>query len=169
LSTDAQRESIINEIDLQLASTVAEEAAQKQRALEEAQKLVGAFPSLSGSPAPESSISPSPSHFPQTHKVMSFKQNNKVVVSAYTPALPAFTPDELEDEPDRILPPPSEPLFSRILPTGNHPWENLIKGASTYIPREHRLDHDNHPQSHGKRNKGSKREIDTEREFQERK
>jgi len=95
---------------------------------------------------------------------MSFKQNNKVVVSAYTLALPAFTPDELEDEPHRIPPPPSPTC---ILPTRNRPWENVIKGASTYIPREHRLDHDNHPQSHGKRNKGSKRESDTEQRYQD--
>jgi len=113
--TDAQRESVIKQIDLDLASTVTQEAEQKQRALEEAKKLVGAFPSLSGSPAPESSISP-----------------------AATPVLPTSNSDKLEDEPDRIPPPPSDPLFSRILPTRDRPWENLVKGASTYI-RKHSL------------------------------
>jgi hypothetical protein len=159
--TDAQRESIVNQIDLQLASTITQEAVQKQHALEEARKLVGAFPSLSGSPAPESSISP----ILQTHKVMSFKQNNKVVVSSYTPVLPTSNTDELEDEPDHIPPPPSDPLFSRILPTRDRPWENLMKGASTYIPK-HRLDNDGNihqSQSHKKQNKGKKKEDDTER------
>jgi hypothetical protein len=156
LMTDAQRESIISQIHRQLASTLAQEAEQKQRALEEAEKLVGAFPSLSGSPAPESSTSIPTAQ--QTHKVMSFKQNKRVVVSSYTPTLPTPTPDtdEPEDEPDRIPPPPSEPLFSCISPTHERPWKNLIKGASTYIPK-HRLDDDTRPsQSHGKRNKGKK-------------
>ena len=156
--TDSQRESIINQIDLQLASVIAQEAEQKQRALEEAKKLVGAFPSLSGSPAPESSI-PSLTA-PQTHKVMSVKQNNKVVVSSYTPALPVSNTDEPEDEIDRVPHPPSEPLFSRTLLTCDRPWENLIKGASTYIPK-HRLDDDPHQsQSYRKRNKGKRKEHD---------
>ena len=160
--TDAQRESVVNQIDLQLASTITQEAEQKQHALEEAKKLVGAFPSLSGSPAPASSISPAAL---QTHKVMSFKQNNKVVVSSYTPVIStSSTADELEDEPDRIPPPPSDPLFSRILPTHDRPWENLMKGASTYIPK-HSMDDDgnttHHSKSHRKRNKGKKKEDDT--------
>ena len=155
--TDGQRESIINQIDRQLASTLAQEAEQRQRALEETETLVGAFPSLSGSPALESSISL------QSHKVLSFKQNNKVVVSSYTPALPTPKTDELEDEPDRIPPPPSEPVFSCISPTHERPWKNLIKGASTYIPKQ-RLDDDTRPsQSHGKRTKGKRKENDTER------
>ena len=166
LMTDAQRESIIKQIDLQLASTITQEADQKQQALEEAKRLVGAFPSLSGSPTPQSLISPAT---PQTHKVMSFKQNNKVVVSSYTPALPTSNTDELEDEPDRIPPPPSEPLFSRIPPTRDRPWENLLKGSSTYI-RKHGLDDDGNThqsQSNRKRNKGKKKEDDTEGRYQD--
>jgi len=165
--TDGQRESIINQIDLQLASTIAQETEQKQRTLEEARKVINTFPSLSGSPAPEPLISPAT---PQTHKVMSLKQNNKVVVSSYTAALPASKTDELEeDEPDRIPPPPPEPLFSRILPTRDRPWENLIKGGSTYIPK-HRLDDDDRThqsRSHGKRNKGKRK--DAEQEVQDKK
>ena len=163
---EAQRESIIKQIDLQLATTITQEEEQKQHALEEAKKLVGAFPSLSGSPAPASSISPPAL---QTHKVMSFKQNNKVVVSSYTPVLPTSNSDELEDEPDRIPPPPSDPLYSRTLPTRDRPWENLVKGASTYI-RKHSLDDDGNihqSQSHRKRNKGKKKEDETERRYQD--
>ena len=164
--TDAQRESIINQIDLQLASTITQEAEQKQQALEEAKKLVGAFPHLSGSPAPATSISPAA---PQTHKVMSLKQNNKVVVSSYTPVLLTSNSNErqVEEEPDRVPPPPSDPLFSRTLPTPDRPWENLVKGASTYI-RKHGLDDDGNThqsQSHRKRNKGKKKEDDTERRY----
>ena len=164
--TDAQQETIVNQIDLQLASTISQEAEQKQHALEEAKKLVGAFPSLSGSPAPQPSKSPAAL---QTHKVMSLKQNNKVVVSSYTPVLPTSNSDELEDEPNRIPPPPSDPLFSRILPTRDRPWENLMKGASTYIPK-HRLDDDGNThqsQSHRKRNKGKKKEDNTEQSYQD--
>jgi hypothetical protein len=74
--TDAQRESIINQIDLQLSSTMTQEAEQKQNALEEAKKLVGAFPSLSGSPAPESSISPASQHqYYQNQTLMNLKMN----------------------------------------------------------------------------------------------
>ena len=158
--TDAQRESIIKQIDLDLESTITQEAEQKQRALEEAKKLVGAFPSLSGSPAPEPPISPATL---QTHKVMSLKQNKKVVVSSYTPVLPTSKSDEVEDEPDRIPPPPSEPLFSRILPTRDRPWENLVKGASTYIPKHDLVDDGNthQSQSHRKRNKGKMKENDS--------
>ena len=158
--TDAQRESIVNQIDLQLASTITQEAEQKQQALEEAKKLVGAFPSLSGSSAQEPSISPAALH---THKVMSLKQNNKVVVSSYTPVLPTSNTDELEDEPDRIPPPPSDPLFSRILPTRDRPWENLMKGAATYIPKPGLVDDGNthQSQSHKKRDKGKMKEDDT--------
>jgi len=158
LLTDAQRESIINQIDLQLASTIAQEVEQKQRALEEARKVIGAFPSLPGLPVPESSISPPAAR--QTHKVMSFKQNNKVVVSSYTAALPASKTDDLEDEPDRIPPPPPEPLCAPVLPTRDRPWENLMKGVSTYVPK-YRLDNDGstrQSRSHGKRNKGKKNE-----------
>ena len=165
--TDTQRESIINQIELQLASTVAQEAEQKQRALEETRKAIGAFPSLSGSPAPDGST-PSFSA-PRTHKVISVKQNNKVVVSSYTPVLPASKADELEDEPDRIPSPPSEPLFSHVLPTPDRPWENLIKGASTYIPK-HSLGDDgssHQAQSRRKRNKGKKKEDCEEREHQD--
>ena len=164
--TVAERESILNQIDLQLASTITQEAEQKQHALEEAKKLVGAFPSLSSSPAPESSKSPA---VLQTHKVLSFKQNNKVVVSSYTPVLPTSNTDQIEDEPDRIPPPPPEPLFSRILPTSDRPWENLMKGASTYVPK-HRLDDDGNThqsQSHRKRNKGKKKEDNTGRRYQD--
>lgn len=166
MTTDAQRESVIKQMELHLETTIIQEAEQKQRALEEEKKLVGAFPSLSGSPAPGTSISPAPL---QTHKVMSFKQNNKVVVSSYTPVLPAPNSDELEDEPDRIPAPPSEPLFSRTLPTRDRPWENLVKGASTYI-RKHSLDDDGNihqSQSHRKRNKGKKKEDETERRYQD--
>jgi len=163
LLTDvSHRESIIHQIDLQLASVIAQEAEQKERALEEARKVVGAFPSLSGgSPAPEIP----PPAAPQTHKVLSLKQNNRVVVSSYAPTLPAPKSDQLEDEPDRILPPPSEPLFSRALPTRDRPWENLLKGASTYIPK-HRLDDDRNTHqslSHLKRNKGKRGENNAER------
>ncbi|KAF8812891.1 hypothetical protein BYT27DRAFT_7158930 [Phlegmacium glaucopus] len=157
LTTDTQRESIINQIDLQLASTVAQEVEQRQRAIEEARKVIGAFPSLSGLPVPESSISPAAQ---QTHKVLSFKQNNKVVISSYKPASPASKTDELEDEPDRVPPPPAEPLCSRVKSTRDRPWENLMKGVSTYIPR-YRLDSDastHQPRSHRKRQKGKKNE-----------
>lgn len=164
--TDAQRESIVNQIDLQLATTITQEAEQKQHALEEAKKLVGAFPSLSSASAPESSIAPATV---QTHKVMSLKQNNKVMVSSYTPVLPTSKSDELEEEPDRIPPPPPDPLFSRILPTHVRPWENLMKGASTYIPKQHLVDDENTPQtqSHRKRNKGKKKGDGTERRNQD--
>jgi len=102
---------------------------------------------------------------------MSFKQNNKVVVSSYTPltVLPTSNSDDLEEEPDRVPPPPSDPLFSRILPTPDRPWENLVKGASTYI-RKHGLDDDgstHQPQSHRKRNKAKKKEDDAERRYQD--
>lgn len=162
LMTDAERESVIHQIDSQLASTVVQEVEEKQRALEEARKAVGAFPSLSRSSTPESSISQPAAR--QTHKVMSLKQNNKVVVSSYTAVLPVSKTDKPEDEPDRIPPPPPEPLFSRVQPSPDRPWENLIKGASNYIPK-HRLDDDGNAhqsRSHGKRNKGKKKDNHAE-------
>ena len=158
LMTDVEQESIINQIDSQLASTIAQEVEQKERALEEARKVVGSFPTLSGSLAPESSIPP-PAAVRQSHKVMSLKQNNKVMVS-YTAALPTSKADEPSDEPDRVPPPPPEPLYSRVLPSHDRPWENLIKGGSTYIPKN-RLDNDGNAQqsrSHGTRSKGKRKE-----------
>ena len=169
--TAAQRESTLHQLDLQLRSTIAQE---KERALEEARKAITAFPSLSGQPpARESSLSPPavvPAH---THKVMSLKQNNKVVVSSFTPALvppPETDGLEEEDEPNRIPPPPSEPLFSRVLPNQDRPWENLIKGASTYIPK-HRLDDDDgnlhQSRSHRKRNKEKAKGKEKEQHVEE--
>ncbi|KAF8958672.1 hypothetical protein BDZ97DRAFT_1588318, partial [Flammula alnicola] len=132
-------ESLISQLDTQLASTIAKEIADKERALEEAQRAAGAFPQLLGSPSqslarPQATIPP-PSR--QTHKVMSLTSSKRVLVSSYTTtpvsSRPVSRNEEAEEkEPRRIPPPPSEPTHADRRPSSHRLWENLIQVAVTY-------------------------------------
>ncbi|KAF8160028.1 hypothetical protein B0H34DRAFT_705881 [Crassisporium funariophilum] len=177
LMTGTLKESLINQLDSQLASTITKELEDKERAIEEARKAVGAFPSLSGSSSPSllSSPSPHPAVTPpsrQTHKVMSLTQNKKVVVSSYTStpvsSRPVSRNEDIAEEPIRVPPPPPAPKHAHDRPTRERPWENLIKGGVTYVPRQ-RLDDDGEtpkPQS-SRRKRGNNKDKGKENDGRE--
>ncbi|KIK58121.1 hypothetical protein GYMLUDRAFT_45672 [Collybiopsis luxurians FD-317 M1] len=134
------RESLISRLEIQLDEIIAKEVAERERAIEEAKRQAGAFPTLSGATPPLSMQKPSAPQ-PQTHKVISLGSNSKskskskkVTISSYTttpvtsrPASRSETEDEEEERGVvRIPPPPAEVNFAH---SGNvdpaRPWANL--------------------------------------------
>jgi len=145
------RETLVIQLEAQLASTIAKEIEEKDRAIALAQREAGAFPQLKGASQPSPYLnSPSPTPAPaapsarQTHKVMSLtgsgSRNKRVVVSSYTTtpvtSRPASrTGDELhEEEPTRVPPPPPTPAHAGRQPTPSRPYENLVGWAVSYVP-----------------------------------
>ncbi|KAF9480383.1 hypothetical protein BDN70DRAFT_920562 [Pholiota conissans] len=170
MMTPASRESLIAQLDAELASTIAKEIAERERAVEEAQRAVGAFPSLMPSSSP-SLAQPHPQAPPpakQTHKVMSLtgSNNRRVLVSSYTTtpvqSRPVSRGEDAEEEPNRVPPPPAKPPCAPRAPSSKRPWENLIDGPVSYQPPA-RLDDDSAKPSRrrrkpkGKENDGADR------------
>jgi len=164
LMTGTVRQSLISQLEMQLASTIAEELESKEKAIQDAQKAAGAFPTLSGSAL--SLSSPSPVHAAsvpppskQTHKVLSLTSNKRVVISSYTStpvhSRPVSRNEDVEEEPIRVPRPPPEPTHADRQPKPDRPWENLIHGGVTYRPRL-RLDDDTTPKSQPRRRRGNK-------------
>ncbi|KAF5328193.1 hypothetical protein D9619_013384 [Psilocybe cf. subviscida] len=148
LSAPTVRDSLIDQIDTQLAETIAKEIAERERAIEEAHRAAGAFPTLSnappggqsGFPPPPSAAHIAPQPVRQTHKVMSLTggSNRKVMVSSYTStpvtSRPASRAETVEPEPERVPPPHAEPLHAPGQPESRRPWENLLGESITYVP-----------------------------------
>ncbi|KDR66131.1 hypothetical protein GALMADRAFT_259814 [Galerina marginata CBS 339.88] len=164
LMTGTVRESLISQLETQLASTIIKEEEAKEKAIQDSQKAAGAFPTLSSaalslsspSPVPAASIPP-PSK--QTYKVLSLTSNKRVVVSSYTStpvhSRPASRNEDVEEEPIRVPRPPPEPTHADRTPQPSRPWENLIHGAVTYKPRL-RVDDDTTPKGPSRRRRGNK-------------
>lgn len=145
MTTPASRTSLILQLEAELASTIAKEAEEKERAIENARLAAGAFPTLSGSPArtpplPVQTSYPMPSI--QTHKVISLtgskkSLNKRVVVSSFvtksaTSSQPTSRDEVVDDEPERVRPSPTEAPHSSGWLGPNRPFENLIKGGIVY-------------------------------------
>lgn len=130
------------QLDAQLATTIFQEAEDRERAIDEARKAAGAFPTLSGYSTPSQSSSPGPDSRPsnQAHKVLSLNsKTKKVTVSSYTTTpihSRAVSRNEspVEQEPVRIAPPIQEVGYAKKRPNAVVAWENLLDGGAKYIP-----------------------------------
>ncbi|CAA7269860.1 unnamed protein product [Cyclocybe aegerita] len=155
LLTSTVRDKLVAQIDAQLSSTIAKEIADKERAIEEARRLAGAFPTLQGpvpaQPPASMSLSVHQAAFPvpaqQTHKVMSLTSSGpgnkkQIKVSSFTtspvPSRPISRNEPKEDEDEfagtRVPAPDGLPPHANRRPSQGRPWENLIKGGITYKP-----------------------------------
>ncbi|KAF8175314.1 hypothetical protein BJ912DRAFT_36767 [Pholiota molesta] len=163
LMTPASRESLISQLDSELAATIAKEIAERERALEEAQRAAGAFPQLMASSSPSvaqpqtHASAPPPSR--QTHKVLSLTgPNRRVLVSSYTttpvPSRPVSRNEDAE-EPQRVPHPPLQPPYAPQAPSSQRPWENLIDGSVAYQQRS-RLDDESASKPSTRRRRGNK-------------
>ncbi|KII87036.1 hypothetical protein PLICRDRAFT_176843 [Plicaturopsis crispa FD-325 SS-3] len=134
LLTPAARDSLIVRVEEQIADTLSREEDARERAAEEARRAVGAFPTLAGG-APTPAGAPAPN---QTHKVLSLNsKTKKVTVSSFTKPPPrpvSRAEEEIEDEPDRLPPPPSEVLYATRKPDPARPWLRLRDENVRYVP-----------------------------------
>lgn len=172
------RETLVIELDAQLASTIAKEIEEKERAIALARREAGAFPQLKGaSQTPSHSPAPSPAPAApaarQTHKVMSLtgsgSRNKRVVVSSYTTTPVASRPasrtgDEVhEEEPTRVPPPPATPAHADRQPAPNRPYENLLGWAVSYVPLSRIDDGGNAKGASSRRKRGGKQKENLEK------
>jgi len=136
------------------------ELEEKEKAIEQAQKVAGAFPQLQGSSVKTPQTTPVPP-VRQTHKVMSLTsgKSRRVVVSSYTTtpvqSRPASRNEVIEDEPERIPHPAQEPFHASTTPRSNRPWENLIHEAVSYKQKS-RLDDDGSSKGPSRRKRANK-------------
>lgn len=176
LMTEPVRASLINQLESELASVIAKEEEAREKAIEEAQKSVGAFPTLSATTQPISTPSPIPAAAtqPQTHKVLSLTSKKRAIVTSYTttPAQsrPVSRNESIEEEQPVYVPKPSqEPPYSKERPKPDRPWENLMNRGVMYRPRK-RLDDgatSSTPSSRKKRgNKAKDKENEVRTEWQ---
>ncbi|KAF5354523.1 hypothetical protein D9757_014011 [Collybiopsis confluens] len=152
--TPALHESLVSRIERELSDIIGKEVAERERAIEEARRIAGAFPSLSGGNT--SSLGPGTAvAVSQTHKVISLggtkgsggktKGKNKVTISSYT-TTPATSRSvsraETDDEEEaagviRVPPPPTEIRFVEGGIDPERPWANLRVAdgeRGVYIP-----------------------------------
>ncbi|EAU89952.2 hypothetical protein CC1G_08434 [Coprinopsis cinerea okayama7 len=139
------RDDLVLRLTADLSHTIAREIEARERAIEEARRAAGSFPTLSGAPPPPSSSSAGgipPPHPMASHKVLSLTgKNNRVIVSSYTPK-PKVTPPsagqgkdgEEEENVVRTPPPPDEPPYARRKPGPDRPFENMLGGGGIYVP-----------------------------------
>ncbi|KAF9055969.1 hypothetical protein BJ165DRAFT_1398733 [Panaeolus papilionaceus] len=143
LLTEANRGVLVEQIEAELASTIAKEIQDKERAILEAQQAAGAFPSLLG-PAPQvqtKSPSPSPKPVQESRTVVTLSNKKKITVSSFTtvqkPSSSQYSnqPNQENQDPNEPtrVPPPREPPHASHQPNTKRPWENLIKGPVQYV------------------------------------
>ncbi|KDQ50400.1 hypothetical protein JAAARDRAFT_42030 [Jaapia argillacea MUCL 33604] len=136
LLTPSAISSLATHLEDEIGETIAKEIEAREKAIEEARRAAGAFPSLSGSSSPASSLLALPQSDSsvrsanQTHKVLSLNQKTKrVTVSSYTstPAhsRPQSVKEEEDEEPSRMPAPPSEVEYVRGKADPSRPWADL--------------------------------------------
>ncbi|KAJ7055813.1 hypothetical protein C8F01DRAFT_1157777 [Mycena amicta] len=139
LLSDTQRTALVARLQTQLAETLAGEDRARAQAAAEARRAVGAFPTLSGTPAP---APPPQSQQSQTRTVLSLNSKTKrITVSAYSPASsapssrPASPSADPELDPPRIPPPPSAVAFvSGARVDASRPYLDLSGNGAVYVP-----------------------------------
>jgi hypothetical protein len=149
LVSPSERDTLIKRLENQIVDTLAKEAAERERLIAEARQAAGAFPTLSSTVQPNYSASSSSSSLhllppePPVHKVLSLNSKTKrPVLSTFTrktsspAASNAPSRNEVEDEPDRLPPPPKEVSFSKSHPDPLHLWTDVNPGTTAlrYIP-----------------------------------
>jgi hypothetical protein len=140
LLTPSAGTALVARLESELASTRAREAEARERAVEEAQKVAGAFPVLSV-PGTTPSPTPSPIVAPQAHKVLSLNsKTKKVTISSYSPgssrpASRGLSEAEVEEELVRIPPPlGADTVYAKRWVGAERPWENLRGEGAMYVP-----------------------------------
>ena len=140
------------------------EIAERERAVEDAQRAVGAFPTLNGA-IPIAQPTPAPPPSRQTHKVMSLTGSRRggVLVSSYTttpvasrPASRNDSPKQIEEVVHRVPAPPSVPTHALRTPSATRPWENLLDESVTYQPPARLSDGPDGSKSNSARKRGGK-------------
>ncbi|KZT07367.1 uncharacterized protein LAESUDRAFT_724817 [Laetiporus sulphureus 93-53] len=145
LLTPPARAALLRTIDTQIADTLAHEAAERARALEEARTAAGAFPALSALTTKIAASDALVAHpVNQSHKVLSLNAKTKRVTVASYPSTPAISRSasrerqkgkEKEEQETRVPPPPKEvPHVSSDALDPLRPWANLRGGCVTYVP-----------------------------------
>lgn len=164
LLSSEERKFLIADLEQQILDALAREAEVRERAVVEAKRAAGAFPTLSDTmkqqPRPRQQQQKNTSQDPrmnlppltkESHKVMSLRTkpgSNKVVISSYTssssspsasrPASARGSDKEKEKEKDdvkRVPRPAHQPKHSIRKVDPSRPWENLLlEGNVAYIP-----------------------------------
>ncbi|KAE9401267.1 hypothetical protein BT96DRAFT_1018232 [Gymnopus androsaceus JB14] len=156
------RDSLVVRIQAQLDQTIAREVAARERAIEEAKRQAGAFPTLSGAPPSVKPIAPQP----QTHKVISLNsKTKKVKVSSYTTTPVSSRPasrsgTEEEEAPIvRVPPPPTEVSFAHSTIDPARPWANLRDEGPKYVPLPAQTEGSSNRKGRRRKGKGKDNEI----------
>lgn len=164
LLSPAAHEALITRLNTDLAVQIEREIAERERAVEEAQRAAGAFPTLMGA-IPIAQPTPAAPPSRQTHKVMSLTGSRRggVLVSSYTttpvasrPASRNDSPKEIEVIVNRVPPPPSAPPHALRAPSATRPWENFLDDSVTYQLPARLGDDADGPQSSSRRKRGGK-------------
>ena len=139
---------LIADLEQQIADNLVREKEERERAVEEAKKAAGAFPTLldsiqqpqpqrpqQGSASQDGGRPGLPPLAQATHKVVSLRTkpgSHKVVVSSYTPSPTVSRPASGSsdgakgNEPRRVPPPSKEPKHAARVVDPSRPWENLL-------------------------------------------
>ncbi|KAJ7079544.1 hypothetical protein C8R44DRAFT_654072 [Mycena epipterygia] len=169
LLTGGQRDALVSRLNTQISETLTKEALLRDRAQDEARRAVGAFPTLASGPLPHSQGTRTPpAAVPQTRTVMSLNsKTKKVTVSSFTstpspsPSRPASRAESVEEEPVRVLKPPTEvPFVAAAKQDPLRPWRDLAGEDAIYISAPS-LDDGNDAKGPGRkrrRNKGKAKE-----------
>lgn len=139
------RLSLIQSLEHSIANTLAQEANERQQAIEEARRAAGAFPTLAASAVASHPGGLDAHPVNQPHKVLSLNsKTKKVTVSSYTkaqrpPNISTFkgaAAEPVEPEPRRVPRPPPEVPFSSKPQNTDRLWMNVRPGSKpvTYIP-----------------------------------
>ncbi|OSD00173.1 hypothetical protein PYCCODRAFT_1371757 [Trametes coccinea BRFM310] len=141
LLTPLARDTLVQKLDDSIASILAKEEEERQRAIQEARNAEGAFPTLSAAASRALGSDAQASHpVNQTHKVLSLdSKTRKVKVSSFTPPSVSRTASteklnkEAEPEHKRVPPPPAEVICSSASNL-QRPWANMRGLNITYVP-----------------------------------
>ncbi|TFK29701.1 hypothetical protein FA15DRAFT_752498 [Coprinopsis marcescibilis] len=154
LLSPLQRDAIVVQLEDDVIATIARETEAREKAIEDARRAIGAFPTLhhslpgasgsgSATPTVSSARNTPPPSSQQTHKVLSLtgKKNQRVTLSSYTqkpkpaPTEPGTGLGATQEEPERIPEPPVvEPFHASRALDPNRPFENLVGGGGDYVP-----------------------------------
>jgi hypothetical protein len=142
LLTTSARLSLLHTLEQSIEETLTKEEKERERAIEEARRAAGAFPTLADAAAGAThALDLHPVN--QPHKVLSLdSKTKKVTVASYTqrapsPATKGITKEPQEPASKKTSRLPAEVLFSSKPQHTERPWLNVRPGSQTpyYISR----------------------------------
>jgi hypothetical protein len=153
--TPSLRTSLLARLEARISERLAKEERDREKAIEDARKAAGAFPTLAAGtalssegsgPVIEGTLAPRPINQKsqnQTHKVLSLNsKTKKVTLASYNkspapsrpPSRPLSRAEDVEPEPVRVPKPPAEVAFVGKL-DGTRPWADLKRTIGVkYVP-----------------------------------